>query len=164
MEAVHAGVFPFNGKGAFVDDVVESYHDFLEVDITAPNGAEVPEAAWVCEVGMAAEDAYGTITVSPPCVFHVHVVDAVSKSAYEEHVVDTLIAEVRWIIVEAKALVAVDSLDGAFSGYDVEGDLSRVNFEGEVDIDLFEDIEDRGETLGEVIKSCLQIFLAGRWE
>ena len=92
MEAVHAGVFPFNGQGAFIDDVVESYHDFLEVDITAPNGAEVPEAAWVSEVGMAAEDAYGAITVSPPCVFHMHVVNALGKGADEFDVVDTLVA------------------------------------------------------------------------
>ena len=94
MEAVHAGVFPFNGKGAFIDDVVESYHDFLEVDITAPNGAEVPEAARVSEVGMASEDTYGAITVSPPCVFHMHVVNALSKGADEFDVVDTLVAEV----------------------------------------------------------------------
>ena len=83
MEAVHAGVFPFNGKGAFIDNVVEGYHDFLEVDITASNGAEVPEAARVSEVGMAAEDAYGTITVAPPGVFHVHVVDTVCEGADE---------------------------------------------------------------------------------
>ena len=92
MEAVHAGVFPFNGKGAFIDDVVESYHDFLEVDITASNGAEVPEAARVSEVGMAAEDTYGAITVSPPCVFHVHVVNALGKGADEFDVVDSLVA------------------------------------------------------------------------
>ena len=38
--------------------------------------------------------AYGTVTVSPPHVFHVHVVDAIGKLANEFHVIDALVSEV----------------------------------------------------------------------
>ena len=57
VEAVHAAVFPFDREWAGVADVIEGDHDFLEIDVAATHGTEVPVAAGVGEIGVASENA-----------------------------------------------------------------------------------------------------------
>jgi hypothetical protein len=75
--ALHAAVFPFDAQRALVADVVEGDDHFLEVDVAAAGGAEVPVAACVGEGGVPAEDADRAVAVAPPGVLDVDVVDAV---------------------------------------------------------------------------------------
>src|SRR5207249_652183 len=66
--AIHADVLPLHRERAGVADVVERDDDLLEIDVTAANRAEIPEAAGVTEAGVAAEHADGAVTVAPPHV------------------------------------------------------------------------------------------------
>src|SRR5947199_3519645 len=59
------------------------------------------------------------------------------------HVVHALIPEVRRIVVEAETLVPFHRLDRALGAGGVEGDLGRVHFQTEVDVQLVELVEDR---------------------
>ena len=61
-------------------------------------------------------------------------VDAIREMADEFHVIDPLVAEVRWVIVETETLVTADSLNGAFGRCDVEGNLGWMNLKGEIDV------------------------------
>ena len=70
VETVHASVFPFYGEWAFVASITESYDDFLKVDITTPNRAEVPETARVCKVSVTTKDTYGAVAMAPPCLLY----------------------------------------------------------------------------------------------
>src|SRR5436309_237229 len=96
--AVHANVFPFDAERTGVAEIVERDDDFLEVDVAMAERAEVPVPARVAKAGMAAEDTDGAVTVSPPHVFHVDVVNPVAKRADEFHVVHALIAEMRRVV------------------------------------------------------------------
>src|SRR5690606_29313847 len=113
---------PFHGERALVSCVVEGDDDVLELHVAAADGAEVPGAAGVAEGGVAAEDADVAVAVAPPDVLHVGVEDARAELADELHVIDALIREVRRVVVEAEAAVALDGVDGAPGGGDVEGD------------------------------------------
>src|SRR5690606_30398978 len=57
VHAVHADVLPLDGERAAVADVVEGDDDVLELHVAVAEGAEIPVAAGVAEVGVAAEDA-----------------------------------------------------------------------------------------------------------
>jgi len=161
VEAVHAAVLPLHGERAGVADVVEGDDDVLETDIAAADGAEIPGATGVAEIGMAAEDADGAVAVAPPDVLHVGVVDLLAEGADELHVVDALVAEVAGVVVEAEALVVADGVERALGGGDVEGDLGRVHFEAEVDVILLEGLEDGLPALGEIVVTLLQVGLVG---
>ena len=161
MDAVHATVFPLDGEGAAVADVVQGDDDFFEVDVAVAEGAEIPVAARVTEADVAAEDADGAVTVAPPDVLHVGVEDAGAEGADELHVVDALVAEVGRVVVEPKTFVAADGLDRALGAGDVEGDLGGVNFEGEVDVGFLEGLEDGAETFGEVGVTSVPVRLGG---
>src|SRR3954469_14642721 len=54
--AVHAGVLPLDRKRALVADPVERADHRLEVDVAVARGDEVPPAAGLPEVEVAAED------------------------------------------------------------------------------------------------------------
>src|SRR5271157_4280594 len=54
--AVHAGVFPLDGKRAGVADLVEDAGDGVEIDLAAARRAEVPAPSGVAEVQVRAED------------------------------------------------------------------------------------------------------------
>ena len=159
MEAVHAAVFPLDAERTSVTDVVKSDDDFFKVDVTASNGAEVPVAASVTEVCVTTKDTDSAVTVSPPGVLHVRVMDAITKLTDELHVVHTLVTKVRWIVVEAKAFVSLHSFDCTSRASDVEGDFSRMNFESEVDVFFLKRIEDRTEAVTEINKALLEILL-----
>jgi len=74
---------------------------------------EVPMATRVGEVGVATEDSNGAVSVSPPSVFHVHVVDAVGEFTDEFDVVDALVAEVGGVVIKAEAFMVTDGFEGA---------------------------------------------------
>ena len=84
------------------------------------------------------------------------------KFADELHVVHALIAEVRRVVVEAEARVVLHRLERALGGGDVEGDFRRMHFEREVDVFLFEHVEDRQPAFGEIGEALVQIFLVRR--
>jgi hypothetical protein len=127
-----------------------------KLDVAVAERAEVPVAARVAEARVAAEDARRAVAVAPPDVLHVHVVDALSERADELHVVDALVAQVRGVVVEAEAPVALDGLDGALGARDVEGDLGRVDLEAEVDVAGLEGLEDRAPALAKSWKPFSQ--------
>jgi len=164
VETVHAAVFPLDGEGTCVGDVVEGNDDFFEVDVAVTKRTEVPEAAGVGEVGMSAKYANIAISVAPPHVFHVHVVDAVGEVADELHVIDALVTEVRRVVVEAEAFVAADSFDGTLGGSDVEGDFGGVDFEGEVHVQGVKSVEDWAKAIREIFETFVPVILVGWWE
>ena len=59
--AIHPAVFPLNGEGTLVADIIQRSDDLLEVHTAMPQRTEVPEAFWIAEAGMAAKnaDAFG---------------------------------------------------------------------------------------------------------
>jgi len=164
METVHAAIFPLNGERTSIANIVEGDDDILEADIAAADGAEIPRAPGVAEIGVATEYANGAVTVAPPDVLHVGVVDLLAEGADELHVVDALVAEVARVIIKAEALVVTNGLKGALGRSDVEGDFGRVYFEREVDVLLFKGRQDRLPALSEVIVALLQESLVGRRE
>ena len=87
--------------------------------------AEIPVAPRVGESGVAAEDADRAVAVAPPDIFHVRVENAVAELADELDVIDALIAQVRGVVVEAKALVILHRFHARVGGGDVEGDFGR---------------------------------------
>src|SRR5215212_4221662 len=110
---------------------------------------------------MPAEDADGAVAVAPPDVLHVAVINAIAEGADEFDVVDALVAEVRGVVVEAEALVAPYRIDRALGRGDVEGYLSWMHFQGEVDVRLVEFREDRLPAIGKILKTLLPVFLIG---
>src|SRR5690606_28625864 len=100
MDAVHARVLPLDREGTVVADVVERDDHLLEVDVATPDAAEIPVAPLIAEGRVTAEHAGGAVTASPPDVLHVHVHDAVGEAPKEADVVDTLVGEVRRVVVE----------------------------------------------------------------
>ena len=77
---------------------------------------------------MPAENAYCSVAMPPPNVFHVDMVNTIGESANKLDVIDTLIAKVRWIVVEAKPFVSINGFDGTFGRGDIESDLSWMDF------------------------------------
>jgi hypothetical protein len=55
---------PLDGERAGVADVIEGDDDVLELDVAATDGAEVPGATRVAEIGVAAEHADGAVAVT----------------------------------------------------------------------------------------------------
>ena len=90
------------------------------------------------------------------------VVDAVGEVADEFHVIDSLVTEVARVVVEAETFVISDGFEGAFGGGDVESDLGRVDFEGEIDVDFFENIQDGSQAFCKIIVALVQIR-SDRW-
>src|SRR5215212_11118097 len=74
--AVHTGVLPLDRERAAVADSVERAEHLLEVDVAVPRRHEVPAAALLAEVEVAAEDR-GAAVEPALRVLDVHVVDAV---------------------------------------------------------------------------------------
>src|SRR6266581_455187 len=110
---------------------------------------------------MPAEDADGAVAVAPPGILHVAVIDAVLKGTDEFDVIHALIAQVRRIVVEAKALVPPHRVDGPLGRGDVEGNLRRMHLEGKIHVHLVELRQDRLPASGKIIKTLLPIFLIG---
>ena len=140
--AVHAHVFPFDGEGAGVTDVVEGADDFFEADATAADAAEVPAATLIAEREVTGQDAGATVE-GDRGVFHVSMIDAIGEVTDELNRIDALPDEVAGVEVEAELFAVVERLEGGFSGVDVEGDFRGMDFEGELDAAFLEDVENR---------------------
>ena len=164
MHAIHANVFPFNGQGAFVADVIERNDDLFEVDIAVAERSEIPIAAMIAEFRVATKHADISISATPPDVLHVYMVDAVRELADELNVVDSLIPKMGGVEIEAETLMALHCFDGASGGGDIESDLSRMNLQSEVDVCFVEGIQDRNEALGEILVALFQESLIRRRE
>ncbi len=103
VDAIHAAILPFHGERAAIANVVQRDNDFLEVDVAVAERAEIPEAARVGEIRVAAKHADRAIAVAPPNILHVRVENTWAKFADELHIVHPLIAEVRRVVIEAEA-------------------------------------------------------------
>ena len=122
---------------------------------------EVPETSRVSKVGMTAKDTDRSVSLVGPDILHVDMVDALSEGVEELHVVDTLVLEVGGVVVEAKALVSLDRLDGALGAGDIEGDLGGMHLEAEVDVHLLKLVKNRNPAGGEIIEALLPVLLRG---
>ena len=85
-----------------------------------------------------------------------------AKGVDELHVIHALVAQMRWVIVEAEALVSLHRLNRPLGGGDIERDFRGVDFQREIDIGLVKLGQDRAETLREVVEPFLPVFLIGR--
>ena len=110
---------------------------------------------------MPAKHADIAVAVAPPNVFHVDVINPVGKGANEFDVIDTLIPQMAWVVIETEPFVALQGLNGAFGAGDVEGNLGRVHLEREIDIAFLENIEDRFPAFAEILETGLPVLLAG---
>ena len=88
-----------------------------------------------------------------------NVINTIGEITDKFDVVDALIAKVTRVVVEAEALVIIYCLECALGRGRIEGDLGRVDFEGEVDIDFFEYLKDGRPPIGKVFVSIIQILL-----
>ena len=114
---------------------------------------------------VAAEDADGAVAVAPPDVLHVDVEDAVGEAADELDVVDALVAEVRRVVVEAEALVALDRLDARARRTRCRTrSRSGAPRGAKLTSSLVELVEDRPKRVGEVVEARLPVLLGGRRE
>ncbi len=150
MDAVHAAVFPFHRKRAAIADVVQRDDDVLEVDVAVAERTKIPIAPAIGEIRVAAEHADRAVAVTPPHVLHVRVKNAVAELADEFHIVHALIAEMRRIVIKAKAPMIFHRFQRALRRGDVERDFGRMHFEREVDVVLFEHVKDRQQAFGEI--------------
>ena len=115
MHAIHANVLPFDRERPLVADVIERNDDVLELNVAVADRPKIPVASVVPEVGMTTEDPHITITMPPPSIFHMGVIDSFAELPNELHVVDTLIAKVGRIVVKAEALVTLDGFQSPMS-------------------------------------------------
>ena len=84
------------------------------------------------------------------------------KFADELHIVHALITEVRRVVIETEARMIFHRFERALGGGDVEGDFRRMHLEREVDVFLFEHVEDRQPAFGEIGKAFVQKILVRR--
>ena len=110
---------------------------------------------------LAAEDAGLGGRERPAHILHVDVKYAFAETVDELDVVDPLISQVAGVVVEAEALVAADSIDGALSGGNIEGNLGGMNLQGEVDILGVERVKDGAEAVAEILKPLVPVVLVG---
>ena len=147
--ALHAAIFPFDGEWAIVTDVVEGAQDGVEIHFAAAGGDEIPATARITEGQVAGEAGIAAVEVAR-AVFDVDVEDAFREGMDQLNGVDALGDEVAGVEVDAKGGVAIDGGEGGGEGVDVVGDFGGVDFEGEADAELLEDIEDGAPAGGEI--------------
>jgi hypothetical protein len=159
VDAVQAAVFPFHRERAAIADVVQRDDDLFKIDIAATERTEIPEAARVREIRVAAEHADRAVAVTPPDVFHVRVKNAVAEFADEFHIAHALITEVRRIVIETETRMIFDRRQRAFGCGDIERDFRRMYFECEVDVFFFKHIENWQPAFGEIGVAFVEKFL-----
>ena len=79
-------------------------------------------------------------------------VNSVAELANEFYVVDTLVAEVRRIVIESKTLMAIDSRNGPLSGSNVESNFCRMYFKSEVNIGFVKRFKNRQPSFCKILK------------
>ena len=126
--------------------------DAAEIDLSV---AERTEAARALDPGrIAAIDALppGRIELG---VLDVKRLDALVIDVDEGEIVELLQHEMRGIVEDVAALVALQRLQEPLEGRAVENVLARMNFIGDVDAGVVERIEDRLPALGEFLERGL---------
>ena len=113
---------------------------------------------------MSAEHATLARPLTPPDVFDVRVENPRPETADEPDVIDTLVTEVRRIVVEPEARVAPDRRERTVGRGDIESNFGRMDLEAEVDVDLVERVEDRTPAFAEVSEALVPVILRGRRE
>ena len=88
-------------------------------------------------------------------VLHVEGADALVIDVDEVEIVELLQHEMRGIVVDAAALVAVDALEEHLEGDAVEDVLAGMQLEADIDALLVEGVEDRLPALGQFVEGCL---------
>src|ERR1700688_4111258 len=96
----------------------------------------------ISKVGMTTEDPDVAGPVTPPDIFHMCVIDAVTELAQKLDIADSLVAKMGRVVVKAEPAMIFHSLHGAVRRSDIERHLGRVHFESEVHIVFIESIED----------------------
>jgi hypothetical protein len=90
--------------------------------------------------------------------------NARTETADELDIIDTLVAEVRRIIIEPEPRMIPDRLQGAPGRGEIEGDFGRMDLEAEIDIGFVEGVEDRTPALAEVGEALVPVSLRSRRE
>src|SRR4051812_33874548 len=126
MDAIHPDVLPFDGERAGVPDIVQGDHDVLELNVSVPERTEIPVARGVAETDVSAENANRSVAVSPPDILHVRMKNARAEHADKFDVVDSLVTEMRGIVVESKSPVTLHGCDRTLGTRDVERDFRGV--------------------------------------
>ncbi len=155
---LHPGVFPFDRQRAVVVDFIESSNDRLEIDLTSTGAAEVPTAARIAKVEMTGQNSAAAIERCRG-VLNVNVINAIRKLPNELDRIDHLPVQVAGVKVEAELLAIVDRVKGHPSCMDVEGDLGRVHFQGELDSALPVNVENRIPTIGKQLEPIVDHLL-----
>src|SRR5690606_11179053 len=150
LEAVHAGVLPFDGDRSAVADGVEGAEAVLPGDVAAAGGDEVPAAPQVGPRKVGREAPAAAVAGADLGVLAVDVVDAVAEVEQEADRVEVLPDEVGGVEVEAERGPVPDRLQRPHGRPVVVGDLAGVDLVREPDADLVEDVEDRVPPFGEV--------------
>ena len=76
MHAVHPNILPLDRERPAVANVIEGNDDVLEPNVSVADGPKIPVASVVPEIGMATEHPHITITMPPPSIFHMGVINS----------------------------------------------------------------------------------------
>src|SRR6516162_9050154 len=126
--------------------------------------AEVPISPEISEIGMSPENPDLAVPMTPPDVFHVGVINAIFELAKEFHIIDTLACKVRRVEVKPEPPMMFYRVQGPMSGCDIKGDLRRMHFETEIDVDGIKRIQYGQKSSGKIIIPLLEKLLACRRE
>src|SRR3954451_16787343 len=113
--AVHARVLPLDRERALVADAVERADHRLEVHVAVAGGDEVPAAAGLAEVEMAAEDRRAAVQAALG-VLDVRVEDFRRELDDEGSRVEELVLEVARVEVDAEAGTVPDRVERLAGG------------------------------------------------
>src|SRR6476661_7307264 len=162
VEAVHAGVFPFDADGAGVADRGQRAEGGFPGDIAPAGGDEVPAAAGVAPGQVGAQDGVPS-GLADLGVFAVHVIDPVLEVPDEGDGVDALPHHVGGVRVQAEGFAVAGRVEGAVGGPVVVGDFGGVDVVGEPDAVFVEGVQDGVPAVGEVLVAAVDdLFGDGR--
>src|SRR5581483_12306676 len=116
--------------------------------------AELPAAARVAKVQVAAEDA-GAAVAAYVGVLDMRVIDAIGEVAGKRGGVDPLVEEMAGVKVEPEGRAAIDRLERALSSVVIESDLCGMHLQPEPDTTLVELIEDGIPAFSEELEALL---------
>ena len=162
VHLIHANIFPLDRERAAIADIVERNDDLLELDVAVPDGTKIPIAAMITEIGVTAKDADIAVAVPPPNVLHVSVVNAVLELPKELYVVNTLVSEMRRIVVKTKAIMMLHRLQRAMSRADIKRDFGGMHFKSKVHVRAFKGFQNGQKAPAKIVVSFLQIVLTRR--
>src|SRR5262249_47936872 len=146
--AVHARVLELDGERAVVADVIQGADDALPVDTAVPGRPEMPAAPRVPVLQMRVQDA-ALAAKGERRGLDVDVEDAVGVAAQKLDRVDALPVQMARVEGEAELGPAIQRFERHFRAVEIEGDLSRMDLEGEAHPGFGARVEDRVHALGE---------------